>query len=419
MNKIIASKFRNKFNVKDDVNIIENEKSTKVFKDFNFENLTINEKDLIINENNNNSRKISIIEFVGLSDKKLVVAFYDCIFKELNLNDIPVNIIFQNCTINLLNMKYKNYKDRIKSLLIYGGEIGEINIIHTTIKSFFHINHINNKKIKIEKLYIKNLEFNSHFSISNAIIEEIEIKDVVFNSLSEFYKVEFKNKFNLSKIIYKDFTLFDKCIFNIKANFDDITFEKFTSFRGSIFNDGINLDYTSNKEEINFYDVQELDSKKSKVNTSQETYRIIKYQFEKLGNKIEANKYHALELEQKRKKLENEEPRNWQEYLVFKLHDLSSEHSTNWLYPILWSLAIAILTVIFVNIEIVIDLFFHPSHFKLEYIGKIWNEFWQYCYIGNVSDKLKDSPLVFLLNKGFLGYLYYQFLMSVRKDTRK
>jgi len=66
-----------------------------------------------------------------------------------------------------------------------------------------------------------------------------------------------------------------------------------------------------------------------------------------------------------------------------------------------------------------IGLVFNPVLFKVEYFGKIWNEFWQYCYIGNMSDKLKASPLIFLLNKISLGYLYYQFLISVRKDTRK
>ena len=34
-------------------------------------------------------------------------------------------------------------------------------------------------------------------------------------------------------------------------------------------------------------------------------------------------------------------------------------------------------------------------------------------------EKLKDKPFIFFLNKVSLGYLYYQFLTAVRKDTRK
>lgn len=39
--------------------------------------------------------------------------------------------------------------------------------------------------------------------------------------------------------------------------------------------------------------------------------------------------------------------------------------------------------------------------------------------IVNLDECIKLNPLIFLFNKVGLGYLYYQFLMSVRKDTRK
>jgi hypothetical protein len=34
-------------------------------------------------------------------------------------------------------------------------------------------------------------------------------------------------------------------------------------------------------------------------------------------------------------------------------------------------------------------------------------------------EKLKDKPFILFINKLSLGYLYYQFLTAVRKDTRK
>ena len=74
-----------------------------------------------------------------------------------------------------------------------------------------------------------------------------------------------------------------------------------------------------------------------------------------------------------------------------------------------------LITVGIVNIEIIIN----PSLYKLEYIFKAFNEWSQYVYILDKSTKLSSMPIVLLFNKVFLGYLYYQLVISTRKDTRK
>ncbi|MDD4854213.1 MAG: hypothetical protein PHQ22_03805 [Sulfuricurvum sp.] len=275
---------------------------------------------------------------------------------------------------------------------------------YCTFKKYFYINDEydhDNKKIKINQIIIENSTFENDFGIYKAEINTIKIKNVDFEALSEFNEVVFQEEFDFREITYKGFTLFDKCIFNTKAEFEYIIFEKFTSFRGSMFNKGVTLDYTSGDKEINFFGINGLESKESKENTSRETYRIIKNNFEKIGNKIEANKYHALELDQKRRELEKNKWQNKLDYIVFKLHDLSSEHSTNWFLALFWIFIVSFFTNIWLSNELSINCLF------------------KYINILSKIEDFGDSYLAMVFNKVSLGYLYYQFLTAVRKDTRK
>lgn len=388
----------------------------------------------------------SICDFENIlvdEEIKIILKEKDLSFKyqkKSYLNNYPLNVLFiftkctfqNNITINMINPKNNIYfidcifkkdliikssleNDEVVSFNLDGGKINNLIIKNSIINTNLHINHTSKERLNIKNFEVLNSTLKQDFSFYNSNINNVNIKNCDFNSLLEFNECNFKNKFNLEEITCKGFALFDICTFNSNAIFKHIAFEKFTAFRGTKFKKCLDLEYISNDKAINFFDINIID----KLKISQETYRIIKHNFEELGNKIEANKYHALELEQKRIKLEDDKESDWKEKCVFRFHDWSSNHSTNWFRPLWLSLVIAILTVFFTNISIAIDLFFNPSLFKFEYIAKIWNEFWQYCYIGNMSDKLKASPFVFFINKISLGYLYYQFLLSVRKDTRK
>jgi len=77
------------------------------------------------------------------------------------------------------------------------------------------------------------------------------------------------------------------------------------------------------------------------------------------------------------------------------------------------------MTIGFIHFTLLRELFFHPNLFKPEYIMKIINEFFHYLYILNKNEILLAHPATLLFNKLSLGYLYYQFLISIRKDTRK
>lgn len=349
----------------------------------------------------------------------------------IEFNECKINVNVQDVNIDEIYLKTQNFKNCIfENLSLLSGEVKTVHIdlINASINLFqivimeFSDNKANKIAIrnsKINQIMIQTAVFKMDFIIHSSSVNTITIKDVDFESLSEFNEVVFQNEFSFQEITYKGLTLFDKCVFNTKAQFEYIIFEKFASFRGTIFNRGLNLDYTSSDKDINFFGIKGLESKESKANTSQETYRSIKHNLEKIGNKIDANKYHALELDHKRKELKENKWKNKKEYAVFWLHNLSSEHSTNWFLALCWIFFVGILTVFFLHLAIAKDLVFHPEHFKGEYFVKLFDQVLKFIYIGNMEDELKTHPLIFLLNKVSLGYLYYQFLTAVRKDTRK
>lgn len=381
----------------------------------------------------NDIGKLNSTYLVNFIFEKCNVKFYN---ENINLdwhvrfNECNINVNVQDVNLDEIYILFRNFHNcKFENLSL----LSDIKIVHIDlhlasinllqlVKIEILDNGINKIEIKnsqINNIMIKEAIFKRDFTIYNTKINTIIIENVDFESLSEFNEVTFQEKFDLKEITYKGFTLFDNCIFETKAEFEYIIFEKFTSFRGTSFNKGLDLDFTSSDKEINFFGIKGLENNESKENTSQETYRIIKYNFEKIGNKIEANNYHALELDQKRRELEKNRWNNKKDYLVFKLHSWSSEHSTNWFLALRWIFAVGFLTVFLLHLDIAKDLFFHPDHFKIEYINKIFNQFLEFIYIGNMNDILKNNPLIFLLNKVSLGYLYYQFLTAVRKDTRK
>ena len=68
------------------------------------------------------------------------------------------------------------------------------------------------------------------------------------------------------------------------------------------------------EKEINFYGAKGLENSE---HISQETYRIIKYNCQKIANQIEANKYHALELKKRKEALTKS---NLLDYIVFNFN---------------------------------------------------------------------------------------------------
>jgi hypothetical protein len=95
--------------------------------------------------------------------------------------------------------------------------------------------------------------------------------------------------------------------------------------------------------------------------------------------------------------------------LVSLILSLKLEKNMYVLMTILFGLSIFI----FINSDIYIRDAIH-------YMSLIHLTTSEVIILGTIDDKLTIRQVfVLFLNKVSLGYLYYQFLMSVRKDTRK
>ncbi len=206
---------------------------------------------------------------------------------------------------------------------------------------------------------------------------------------------------------FRGLALFGDTRYDQKFSLEYVTIEGYSHFRNATFVEGLNLDYANIQNEMNFFGSKKLDTKKSKNATSQETYRIIKNNFEKLKNTIEANKYHALELSKHRHEIYNEmltgnlSIQLFLSGIVSFFHWISSNYSQNWLLTLFWIFMVSILTNLQLGHELSVECIF------------------RYVNILSSIDDFDDSYFAMTLNKVPLGYLYYQFLTAVRRDTRK
>ncbi|MDX1809294.1 MAG: pentapeptide repeat-containing protein [Sulfurospirillaceae bacterium] len=301
--------------------------------------------------------------------------FVQCTFDELRFNHIRTFFVDYGFTNYFVG--YETQKNTIKLLEINDSIISEELVFDLGI--FLNSVDINNSDIQNIKLLNQP---NINISIQNSDFLNFKLE----NSTTD--KSTFKT------IHFKGITVIKKSIFNEKVVFEDVSFDEYVNFSKCHFQEGLNLDDSIFYKEANFNNIE-----LNKKGTSQETYRILKNSFEKINNKIEANKYHSLELSKNRENLLEE--KKFPTWIVSFLHWISSNHSTNWWLPLILIFIVSFLTNIYLGCDITVNNIFK----FINLISKV--------------DNFNDSYTVMTLNKIALGYLYYQFLTSVRKDTRK
>ena len=158
--------------------------------------------------------------------------------------------------------------------------------------------------------------------------------------------------------------------------------------------------------------MQGLDTQASKQHTSQETYRIIKYNFSKIGNQIEANRFHKLELDKRAEYLEKHKNEHWREWLVFLAHKCTSNMGRSWVRPLLGIVIIGILTNGYLKYKFSLD-----GHLTFDSIVNYINGTFHFMSIISDKNEFDSTYWLMFFNKVMLGYLYYQFVTAVRKDT--
>lgn len=165
--------------------------------------------------------------------------------------------------------------------------------------------------------------------------ENIEFKNVNFSNIVSFINSEFNKELVFSYVIFDETVLFSQV--NCKE------------FR-------IHCSYFRNEVDFLNFKVE---------NCNRETARIIKDSFEQQNNIIEANKFYALEMKEREKELDKdkENGKNFFEWLVFKVHGLSSNHSQDWLQVLYWIISLGFVFSLFNFYTLQVDNKF--IHFEL------------------------------------------------------
>lgn len=107
----------------------------------------------------------------------------------------------------------------------------------------------------------------------------------------------------------------------------------------------------------------------------------------------------------------------WQsplQWVVFKIHNASSNHSQNWFLPLVWILLISIFyTFLEISTTQYIDIDTLFNIIDNGFFNDIFNNL-------NPFSKIKENMTLGLLAyKITMAYLIYQFVISVRQNTRR
>jgi uncharacterized protein YjbI with pentapeptide repeats len=354
---------------------------------------------------------------------KLKVSFESCIFLDIanfKKYTFSEDIVFKNCKFNskmLLNAKYTN----------------KVVFLECTFL----------------ELDCSEITFEDKVEIKDCLIEsKINFQNTRFKKLADFNKTKF-NSVDFTKTTFEDISVFSESVFAKKVDFKYTTFSKLALFRKTKFAESINFEDSIIKEDINFLEA----SGKKGIVKNRETARIIKNSFEKQNNIIEANKFYAMEMQKQEEELNKNKSNNYWEWLVFKIHGLSSNHSQNYLLPIFWIFIFGIASALvdfysdelnqcllsFMRLIIFIPLIFWLINIIKSEKFSTWCIFLTLTYsaytlitrdfflssmaksinpfsIMNGNDKIN---MLQLMLKVIIAYLIYQFIISVRQNTRR
>lgn len=198
------------------------------------------------------------------------------------------------------------------------------------------------KKFKLNNYLIneficENSLFKNKFEFKENVISNFNLYNSNFDGISDLYGCKFK-KFNIEKSIFNDFAGFEHCTFGTSeklveeiATFKYATFKDSLNVRSSSFLSGLDIRYINLHGEANF-----LDSKIKSTNSPRDTARRLKYEADKIGNIIDANKHYQNEMEERERELKKKLPQDFFEWVIFKIHGFTSEHSQNALLALFW-----------------------------------------------------------------------------------
>ncbi|MBE0514040.1 pentapeptide repeat-containing protein [Sulfurimonas sp.] len=362
--------------------------------------------------------------------EKCHIEFNNCTFlDEVNLQryEFKESVIFNNCTFE----KEVHLNDSLNAYIEFRScdfKDQKLKLNDKTFYKLFHLIDCNN----IALLNMENINFMDSASFSQSNLKKVKFNEARFGGMAIFVKTHF----------YED-TKFNYCLFEENVFFNEAIVHKTIDLKNAIF-----------KKEVNFLDMKNENENvlKAKNIENRETARIIKHSFEKQDNIIEANKFYALEMHKRDEELSEIKKDNFKDWIVFKLHKISSNHSQDWVLVLLWIINISYvykflkdgfvylpdrvlfagLFVAFISMFILICKKFlfikklnciTTAHFITMMLFLLYSS----MTLDNISNLINPFSIMttetitidLLIFKSAVVYLIYQFIVSIKQNTRR
>lgn len=344
-----------------------------------------------------------------------------------------------------VELKKENLNKKLEYLSFYECNMNMINIVHINIDIVIDIYDCNFKNLYVQFVKLNELKINKvkslNIRINDSTIDFLSISDSSLNHLNFLNGI---NKNTILKNIKIENTGFNTTFLD-RLDFIDVEIKNKIDLKNSFI--PTNSSFFGLKSSKGILDV-----------ANRETARKIKDSFEKQNNIIEANKFYALEMKEREDELERniKEGKNFFEWLVFKIHGLSSNHSQDWTLALFWIInltffysylniqpndKILVFKIIFSFIAIILItcmIIKIPKNLERRWLTTIPTAIVCYVFYGylvendwQLSEFSKnlnpfsimrgDEPITLgtLIFKIIIAYLIYQLIISIRQNTRR
>lgn len=387
------------------------------------------------------------VDEISFSNKDIKIKKQGKLGKDLNNFDISMNITINSIydepiprekesekIADIQSIKGLEFKSCILNALKIDkdSKINKVILNKSIVKDRFEI-----LEEDMEYLDLTDSTFHSKVEVKNCSeIDNAIFTNTTFKNLADFYNTNFYTV-NFEKTTFENISVFTEATFHKDVDFKYTTFGKLALFRKTKFKGTVNFQDSIFKEEANFLDM-------NADMANRETARIIKDSFEKQNNIIEANRFYALEMKEREKELTEDikKGKNIFEWLVFKAHAISSNHSQDWVLALLWILNIGFIysmcistfyhnnMLAYISIAMVaVSLKFNNTLLKIVLsINLIIFYSLSYIELDDIADKINPFSIMtskdtitfgLLIFKITIAYLIYQFIVSVRQNTRR
>ena len=417
---------------------------------------------------------INSIAKLIIKDKKII--FDKVIFDQMNSGiSRPINIDFLTFGIKIAGKLVPNSSD-VKIIEFNMCILNKVNIevnsqiVDIKIKDSIILDRFILKNKILNQLNLEHSKFYQKVKIQECSIKtETSFFNTSFKELADFYRTKFDTVI-FERTDFEKISVFSEVKFNKGVDFKYVKFLGKSIFRDTVIKEKLNLRNTIFDDDANFLDITSIERPPSSDNNDEfigettpikvenrETARVIKDFYDKSNNIIEANKFYALEMQEREKELNIDKKSTFFDWLIFKMHRMASNYSTNWSQALFWIvflsmmytlelkglpmltiyatalIPILILEYIFKNKQIIYRITDYLVLIILAVLIYFFIDFRTLYSIDpmklltdisqniNMFSIFKGKSIGFgeFIYKVIMGYLIYQLIISVRQNTRR